>query len=392
MLRHIKQYAARAGTLLKLGAALLMTGVLSGALPVAVSTAKADGWQSLPNGSVVAQLPMVLPTALQAIATGQRVWYVSTDYQNNKVLVTEALITPLQHPAHPYVVAWAHGTTGWANGCAPSANLSVFWPEAVDAVQSYLQQGWVVAATDYQGLGSPGPHQYLVGNTEARSVIDSVRAARNLNPDLSANWVASGHSQGGQAAIFAGQIANTYGNGLHLKGVIAMAPASHLDTLAPEVVGTPNQGYIPLLLLGLNAADPSIDPSAILGQKAQNRLPIAKTLCLTAVGLAYANLTPDELLVGGQLPASVLAKAAQLGNPGQQASSAPIFMVQGTDDTTVPPTLTQQLQTEECAYSTPSVLQMVTGATHDTIPTLSTGIVSQYITDRFNGLPAPSGC
>ena len=30
-----------------------------------------------------------------------------------------------------------------------------------------LARGWVVVATDYPGLGTPGPHPYLVGQSEA---------------------------------------------------------------------------------------------------------------------------------------------------------------------------------------------------------------------------------
>jgi hypothetical protein len=37
-------------------------------------------------------------------------------------------------------------------------------------------------ATDYPGLGTPGVHAYLMGESEGRAVLDSVRAARNL-PD-----------------------------------------------------------------------------------------------------------------------------------------------------------------------------------------------------------------
>ena len=43
-----------------------------------------------------------------------------------------------------------------------------------------MDAGYVLAATDYQGLGTPGPHPYLVGAAEAMNALDSVRAARNL--------------------------------------------------------------------------------------------------------------------------------------------------------------------------------------------------------------------
>ncbi|WP_051636839.1 alpha/beta hydrolase family protein [Rhodococcus sp. UNC363MFTsu5.1] len=68
----------------------------------------------------------------------------------------------------------------------------------------YLRRGYAVAATDYIGLGTPGLHQYLAGRAEGQAAIDIVRAGRNLRPDISTSWVSVGHSQGGQAALFAG--------------------------------------------------------------------------------------------------------------------------------------------------------------------------------------------
>ena len=65
-----------------------------------------------------------------------------------------------------------------------------------------LDRGYVVAATDYPGLGTPEVHPYLVGTSEARAVLDSVRAARAI-PEAAAGarFAVWGRSQGGQAAL-----------------------------------------------------------------------------------------------------------------------------------------------------------------------------------------------
>ena len=60
-----------------------------------------------------------------------------------------------------------------------------------------VERGYAVAATDYPGLGTPGPHPYLVGVSEARAVLDPApRAARTMpgvgGSDRFAVW---GHSQ-----------------------------------------------------------------------------------------------------------------------------------------------------------------------------------------------------
>ena len=90
----------------------------------------------------------------------------------------------------------------------------------------------IVVATDYAGLGTKGIHPYLIGESEARSVLDSVRAARALpNSGASNRFAVLGHSQGGHAALDPGQVAARYAPDLKLVGVAAAAPATYLVEL-----------------------------------------------------------------------------------------------------------------------------------------------------------------
>ena len=149
------------------------------------------------------------------------------------------------------VISWAHGTTGAADVCAPSRFQDYTIPTSGDllpAVQKakdarayndatlgdWLRAGYAVVATDYEGLGTPGPHPYLLGHSEGRGVIDIVAAAHQLPAvQLSNKWVASGHSQGGHAALYAAADAAAWTatsayTGSVLKGVAAFAPANTL--------------------------------------------------------------------------------------------------------------------------------------------------------------------
>ena len=348
--------------------------------------------QSTPVGTVIGSSNMTLPTALRTIATGKRITYVSSNSAGQKIVVSGAVITPKVLAAVPRTVAWAHGSTGLADGCAPSTNLNVFWPEAVDAVKSYLQKGWVVAASDYPGLGSPGNHPYLVGDSQARAVIDSVRAARKMNSRLTDQWAVSGHSQGGQTALFAGEIADTYGQGLKLRGVVAMSPVSNAEIIGTMIPGTPGQGYLVMALYGLAAVDPTVNPDTILAQPAKDLSQVVRTGCLEQILYAYAPLTAEQLLVGGQLPETVIAKLAASANPAQQANTAPVMLVQGTLDQDVPADLTYLLHSQVCSYGTPALLQPIEGADHIGTVTQSIAVVSGYLTDRFAGRPAPTNC
>lgn len=353
--------------------------------------ASATGTISAPVGTVLNAVPAALPAELSSIATAKKVTYVSTDTTNKKIVVSGLIFTPKKRAPQAKTVAWAHGSTGLADNCAPSKNADVFWPEAVVAVQSYLQNGWSVTATDYPGLGTPGAHPYLVGESAARALIDSVRAARKLDSRLTRDWVASGHSQGGQAALFAGEIADTYGSGLTLKAVVGMSPVSNAEIIASMIAGTPGQGYLVMALYGLAATDPTVDPSTLLAQPAKDLLPVLRTGCLVETLTAYAPLTAEELLVGGALPEDIIAKLAASANPAQQASTVPVLLVQGTNDQDVPADLTYLLDAQICAYGTATYLHVVE-ADHIMTPIVSAEFVAQYIAARFAGQPAPSNC
>ena len=82
--------------------------------------------------------------------------------------------------------------------------------------------------TDYQGLGTPGVHPYLIGKAAARSALDIIGAARQLDRHLSKKFVIAGHSQGGHAALWTADYAKRWAPGLKLRGTMAFAPASHI--------------------------------------------------------------------------------------------------------------------------------------------------------------------
>ena len=169
-----------------------------------------------------------------------RILYTTTRDDNVPAVASGVVIASADPPAGPRpVMAWAHGTTGVASQCAPSLLPSRWNPDIIPGLNQALARGWVIVATDYVGLGTPGPHPYLIGQGEARSVLDSVRAARQM-PQLllQPRTVVWGHSQGGHAALWAGMIAPTYAPDVNVVGVAALAPASDLKALVEEVRNT----------------------------------------------------------------------------------------------------------------------------------------------------------
>ncbi|HWS31795.1 MAG TPA: alpha/beta fold hydrolase, partial [Actinoplanes sp.] len=199
----------------------LILAALIAACGVVAATA-GPAYATVP-GFVLTSTTASLPATLSALATGKRIQYVTTNVNGSLTTATGLVLTPKTGKKNK-VVAWGHGTTGLADICAPSTNQTYFWEEARIAVAELLSRGWTVAAPDYPGLGTAQAHPYLVGASAARSLIDNVRAARQLDTALSTQYVVDGHSQGGAGALFASQLAPAYDGNLVLKGTASIAP------------------------------------------------------------------------------------------------------------------------------------------------------------------------
>jgi fermentation-respiration switch protein FrsA (DUF1100 family) len=140
-----------------------------------------------------------------------------------------------------------------------------------------------------------------------------------------------------------------------------------------------------MALYGLNAVDPSFNPNSVLAPPAQQRASVLQTDCLYPILDAYDELTPEQLLIGGALPDPVLAKLSSYVNPAQSAPTAPVLLVQGTDDEAVPYFLTADVLVEQLrAYQTATVdFVPVSGANHDGAVFATTGQVADWIATKL---------
>lgn len=204
------------------------------------------------------------------------VLYRSRDIRGNPIGVSGIIALP-NAPAEGYpVISWAHGTVGCADRCAPSRDeepLSQPHNAYVHRLlREFLNQGWAVVMTDYEGLGTAGTHPYLLGESEARGILDIVLAARQLYPTkIGTRFQIVGHSQGGQAALFGAHHAPDWTD-LKLCGVTAVAPASAIGALVTASVVNPvadkGNAFTALFIAGAVAGDPSIDLAELLTDKA----------------------------------------------------------------------------------------------------------------------------
>jgi len=287
------------------------------------------------------------PDARVAGADRRVVVYHSTSVSGRDIAVSGVVFVPpgpVPREGWP-VVSWAHGTTGMADKCAPSERPNLYYNEYAQVVRTFVAAGYLVAATDYPGLGTPGVHSYLVGVDEGNSVVDIVTAAHNLVARLAPTWFAVGHSQGGQAVLFASRTA-TRAPALHLGGVIAIAPASHLDLILPAVLsgGDPyDLSYAVYSIIGLSAVDPRISLPALLGPAGRQRLPlILDRACLEEADAAFNGVPPSRILrVSPQQQTQLSTELGRDDNPDDTATVGPVLVIQGSTDQDVPPVITQ---------------------------------------------------
>lgn len=253
------------------------------------------------------------------------------------------------------LVTFAHSTTGIADKCAPSRNglggAEVSGVSYIDGVlNGWLDAGYAVARTDFQGLGTPGVHPYLVGTAAGRDVLDIARVARQLGPKVSNKYLIAGHSQGGHAALFAAGLATKWTPELKLRGTASYAPGSHLKTMAMllPALTTPNElsGIAGMLFRGASTAYPSLDPQTMLSDEALQFYPDTDKECLDRLSQpdSLGSLAPSKLLRAGVDP-TPLYEVLDQQNPAV-TTAAPILLLQGTNDTATLPSLTDMLNGE----------------------------------------------
>ncbi|HEY7122287.1 MAG TPA: lipase family protein [Solirubrobacterales bacterium] len=359
--------------LVAVAALLLLTALTQGAEAKAKAKAKSHAKVTKgPKGLKFYKPPKKLPKQHGALiwarkATGSAkladarstnlVLYSSRTPQGAKAAVSGTVSVPkgkVPKGGWP-VITWAHGTTGVADACAPSRDsatspahlaISYIYPD----LNEWLRAGYAVVQTDYQGLGTPGKHPYLIGEAEGRSVLDIVTAARQLDPNISKRYLISGHSQGGQSALFAAGEASSWAPKLRLRGTVAFAPASHILEQVPLLSAltspSPLTALATMILDGASTQSSAIDPNKLLSDEVLAQYPLLQTQCLEQLA------TPSEL--GGIPPSHLIRSGADLSpvNPVLAAmnplvrSNAPMQIEQGEADTTVFKTFTDQLKDE----------------------------------------------
>ncbi|MEV4004582.1 alpha/beta hydrolase [Actinomadura sp. NPDC049753] len=311
------------------------------------------------RGKLLGVRPLANAAALPSASANRFVTYVSEGVGGKRITVSGTVAVPKGAPPRGGwpVLSWAHGTTGTADACAPSADTAGGPAhDYLSVTESYLDKwvanGFAVVQTDYEGLGTPGGHPYLNGVSEANAVTDIVRAARSADRRIGRDWFVAGHSQGGQATLYTAA-ARQKPRDIRLKGAVSIAPGSNMSQTAQYVKAQYPGAEIALpflfvLLNGAQAADPAFVPEDLLTDDAAA---VAKAGRTNACLLQLKQLSRDLPLDKVFRPDADLTRFEAYYD-SQEALGltlrVPTLVAQGTADREVSPAATQNIVNDLC--------------------------------------------
>jgi pimeloyl-ACP methyl ester carboxylesterase len=289
------------------------------------------------------------------------------------------------------VITYAHGTTGSADACAPTRGYDAdeLVSYAYPLLNRWLKAGYAVVRTDYDGLGTPGVHAYLVGRSEGRSVLDAVRAARAYDHRLSKRYIIAGHSQGGHAALFAAAMAPQWVPDLRLRGTVAFAPASHLAAQFPLALQSSNTGgglgaIIALGLRGVDTADSALGIPSLLTPQASALYDQTKTVCYDRLSAddSFGGLPLNQFIKSGGNVQPALTVVGE-SDPEHLRPRTPVRIEQGTADGTVFEAFSKQLADEYADNGVKVDYLTYDGVSHGGIVNSAAGDATKWIRKRL---------
>jgi fermentation-respiration switch protein FrsA (DUF1100 family) len=349
-----------------------------------------------PAGTIIRSQALTPDPTLPPGTRAYRVLFHSTSDSGGDLAESGVVVVPAGDPppgGFP-IVSWAHGTTGVASGCAPSVTGTSTIPD----LAALLKHREIVAAADYRGLGAPGQHPYLVGTSEGEDVLDAARAARALVGDAASNEVAVlGFSQGGQAALFAGEVAPSYAPELFVAGVAAVAPVTSVLDLAPTGSKPPPSGqsaFTAMVLYAWALHYRTFELGSVLTPAGIADLSAVSTSCIDTVASLYDAVSPTRFFQPGWEESPGVQAANRANQPGSSPTSAPILVVQGTADEVVPFGQTTRFVGRQLCHDQYDTVDFVAehGLGHDQTLDQSTTLVNRWLQDRFAGGPIVDSC
>lgn len=304
--------------------------------PAAPASLSLDELYAPPSGEILGPAGSIVwwrdiaagdPAGLAAAARSTRVIYRSTAVTGDPAVMSATVFTPRgDAPATGRkTVVWNHVTTGGADHCAPSRAAFTLPgtnrrnPEferltrAGNVISRLLGRGYVVVRPDYEGIGTPGPHPYLIGRSLARSTVDAVRATRELVPGTTNAYAVAGHSEGGMAALWTSHFTRAYAPELALRATLAATPPIDNAGMVFDLgvlTGLPQISSLAALMVnGARVADPALAKlwvtGRVLNRLGRSRFAHLESRCLAELSRGDSLALPFGAFLG---PAASAAK------------------------------------------------------------------------------------
>jgi pimeloyl-ACP methyl ester carboxylesterase len=345
-----------------------------------------------PLGQVVRSQPLGFPVE---DGTALRILYRTQRADGSPAFSSGMVFIPNGNATAPRpVVAWAHGTVGLGAQCAPSRSAhpvtDLSW------VPSMLARGWVVTATDYAGLGTPGPSGYLIGDDEANDVLNNVRALRYIPAaHAGTSFAVWGHSQGGHSALFTAARAQSYAPELHLVATVASAPSAELVPLLNQTYNSTLAWVLgPEVLTSWPATYPGLPVRSVLsGAGFDNYKRIAQK-CITSAAVegAIRNAVKQRLFQGNPLSVSSWKNVADEQTAPLLSPSQPLMVVQSLGDQVVLPDTTALYIQRACVAGSNVTSLWLADVGHIQLFSDIGPAVVNWLGDRFAGRPTAPTC
>ncbi|USQ15459.1 alpha/beta fold hydrolase (plasmid) [Legionella lytica] len=399
-------------------------------------------YSALPKAPVAGKLGFLIKyESIATTVSGAQAWkiaYLSSDVNGNKTIVTGIVVAPLSK-SDSYkrpIMAWAHGTTGTAQNCGPSQVLDpaqplnqyflmngTSWTDfGLPAMNAFIKAGYVIVATDYQGLGGGGKHQYTVAATQAHDVINSIRAVTQLQEaQADTRAIVYGWSQGGGATLAVAGMQgyldhkDSVNDKIKILGFVAMAPYDMAATFPTQVKSEQeaseqlknisnlfsanvfNFTHYAQNLWGMVAAFPELKLSDILtdeGVDVVNKLMARKCMHAASDTLNFNYGDQYKSFLRSDIKNALAWVDANIkGSVNPVTPLAPVIIYWGTNDTTIPPIMGELYFKQMCKIGGQVIRVRLPGnQNHFTTPASAEPLYISWIADRFAGKPVAHVC
>lgn len=421
--------------------AKFLTAAAAGALVVGLGAAPQasaattfyDPPSDLPAGlgTIVRSEPMNLasnikigniPISVSANAT--RLLYTSRDELDKPVAVSGAYLEPTKKwtgSGPRPLVAFAAGTQGQGDACAPSKSLEkLINAEAgelgigyeIPSITSYIDKGIAVVVTDYIGLGTTDRvHSYTNRLDMAHALLDAARAAQKVS---GASVTAAspvglhGYSQGGGAAGAAAELAPQYAPELNIKGAFVGAPPADLVAVTKSADNTTLTGVIAYAINGIIQYHPALQTKLdeYTTDDGKKALKTVSTQCIGGTLFSFGFAKTSKWTKNGKSAYDivkgdpVLKAAVDKQKIGNLKPAVPVHVMTGTQDDIVDHGQARQLAKDWCAKGVNVKYQPIiqlfgsggTSLNHLGPMITNSGDAHSWLTDRLSGKSASSNC